>query len=442
MTPREIILIGLGREARAACAYFRAAAPLASIRVFDDDPQKAESFAGTHNAQVIDGAAILTNKNIDTIFLRAPGAPPTHTLLAALAAANQTLTTYLGYWLSQHKASVMATVTGSKGKSTTTSLTGLILQKAGLNLRVGGNIGIVPEGPPGGEKWVFETSSYQLHDIPAAAPVHALTSLYPEHLDWHGGFDNYLAAKLRPLVLDANCVGVIPRGLRDRVAHLPNRFFFADDHAHIKPDAISLFHEGESVRVAFSEAGAERLANNPLLNHNLGVAATVALVASGLPLETIAHAASAAIDAWAGLPSRQALVGKFADRIWIDDALATIPQATLAALQQWPNRPVKLIMGGRDRHQDFSTMIDYVNTRPDVTIFAYGDSAKHIAAGVPGMVLCQNFDEALAGAYGASAPGDVILFSPAGATQEKGASYEDRARRFAEFARSKGNADG
>jgi UDP-N-acetylmuramoylalanine-D-glutamate ligase len=77
-----------------------------------------------------------------------------------------------------------------------------------------------------------------------------------------------------------------------------------------------------------------------------------------------------------------------------------------------------------------------------VAIFAYGDSAKHIAAGVADMVLCQNFDEALSGAYDASTPGDVILFSPAGATQEKGASYEDRARRFAEFARSKGNAHG
>ena len=434
---RDVVLIGLGREAAAAAAYFRATAPGTKLFVSDDNADKARAFALTHNATFVAIADLVAQTPPNALYLRAPGAPPHHATLAALAGAGRYLTTYLGYWLLAHRPAVMATITGSKGKSTTTSLTGLILQQTGLDAHVGGNIGVVPESAPGTERWVFETSSYQLHDIPAAAPVHALTSLYPEHLDWHGGFENYLAAKLRPFTIDANCQGVIPHALRDRVAHLPNRFFFADDHAHIKPDAITIFKEGDDARVAFSPEGAQRLADNPLLRHNLGVAATVALIASGLSPAAIARAASAAVDAWAGLPSRQALVGHYAGRIWIDDALATIPQATLAALQQWPNRPVKLIMGGRDRHQDFTTMIDYVNAREDVTIFAFNDSAKRVGAEVKRATIVANMEEALAAAYAASAPGDVILFSPAGATQEAGLSYQDRARRFAEFARSK-----
>ncbi len=437
--PRDIVLIGAGREAQAAATYFRSAAP---PFVFDDNADKARAFAAANGAIALASSEVMTRA--DALFLRAPGMAPRHDLLVALSGAKREVTTYLGHWLTTHRPAVLATITGSKGKSTTTALCAAILDKAGLNVRAGGNIGIVPEGPPGAARWVFETSSYQLHDIPAAAPVHAMTTLYPEHLDWHGGFDNYLAAKLRPFAIDATCKGVIPRVLAERLRHLPNELHLAEDIVAISGGVLTLSHDGAQASAPISALAAERLAS-PLLAYNFTVALATATIASGAPLDALCRAGDCALATWTGLPSRQNMIGEFAQRVWVDDALATIPQATMAALQRWPDRAVRLIMGGRNREQDFTAMIEYVNGRADVYVYAYGDSTARFAASLKRATVCQSLDEALAAAFADSKPGEVMLFSPAGATSEPGFTYQDRARRFADFARAqsgKVQADG
>jgi UDP-N-acetylmuramoylalanine--D-glutamate ligase len=434
---RRIVLIGAGREAEAASAYFRATAPHIPRFVFDDNAEKAKAFAAAH------GAAAFTaddGEDADIVYLRAPGMPPRHPFLTALGARGANVTTYLGYWLAHHRPAILATITGSKGKSTTTALCAAILDHAGLNVRAGGNIGIVPEGPPDETRWVFETSSYQLHDVPAAAPVHALTTLYPEHLDWHGGFANYLAAKLRPFEIDPTCVGVIPRKLAGHVAHLPNEFFLAEDLVKLEDNTVRLRLGAGKAMQELSPASTEALASNPLLAHNFMVALATAAKACRTAPSDIVTAADKALAAFTGLPSRQNLIGEFASRFWVDDALATIPQATMAALQRWPDRPVRLIMGGRNREQDFTAMIEYVNGRADVSVYAYGDSIPRFASQLKRAALVASLDEALNSAFSDSKPGEVILFSPAGATSEPGATYQDRARRFAEFARAQENA--
>jgi UDP-N-acetylmuramoylalanine--D-glutamate ligase len=432
--PRRIVLIGAGREAHAASAYFHETAQQTPLLVYDDNAEKARAFAAAH------GAAPLPDIDCDyrdTLFLRAPGMPPRHAFLVALNENGAEATTYLGYWLAHHRRAALATITGSKGKSTTTALCASILEHANINVRAGGNIGVVPEAPPRGERWVFETSSYQLHDIPAAAPVHALTTLYPEHLDWHGGFANYLAAKLRPFAIDPACIGIIPRDLAAHVAHLPNSFVFADDTVTVAEAVVTLRVGPAVARATLSEPSAKRLNANPLLAHNFVMALATAAIASKEDLSLLCAAADEALAVWSGLPSRQNLIGEFAGRFWIDDALATIPQATMAALQRWPDRPVRLIMGGRNREQDFTTMIDYVNSRADVSVYAYGDSIPRFASQLKRATVVNSLDEALAAAFADSKPGEVILFSPAGATSEPGATYQDRARRFAEFARAR-----
>ncbi len=435
--PRRVVLIGAGREAQAASAYFLATAPQIPRFVFDDNAEKAQGFAAAHAA-----VPLLADDrdDADTLYLRAPGMPPRHPFLTALNKRGANVTTYLGYWLAHHRPAVLATITGSKGKSTTTALCAAILDNAGLNVRAGGNIGVVPEGPPDDARWVFETSSYQLHDIPAAPPVHALTTLYPEHLDWHGGLANYLAAKLRPFQIDPDCIGVIPRKLAEHVAHLPNAFFFAEDLVKLADNTVTLRLGAGKALQELSPSSAERLASNPLLAHNFMVALATAAKACREAPSDIVTAADKALAAFTGLPSRQNLIGEFAQRFWVDDALATIPQATMAALQRWPDRPVRLIMGGRNREQDFTAMIEYVNGRPDVSVYAYGDSIPRFASQLKRAAIVTSLDEALNSAFSDSKPGEVILFSPAGATSEPNATYQDRARRFAEFARAQESA--
>ena len=96
----------------------------------------------------------------------------------------------LGLWLAEADLRRVLCVTGTKGKSTTSSLTGHLLTGLGYRCMVGGNIGAVPYDPANAgdfDFWVIEVSSYQATDLPVSPPVVAVTSLHPDHLDWHGG---------------------------------------------------------------------------------------------------------------------------------------------------------------------------------------------------------------------------------------------------------------
>ena len=105
----------------------------------------------------------------------------------------------LGLWLAEADLRRVLCVTGTKGKSTTSSLTGHLLTGLGYRCMVGGNIGAVPYDPANAgdfDFWVIEVSSYQATDLPVSPPVVAVTSLHPDHLDWHGGVEQYYRDKL------------------------------------------------------------------------------------------------------------------------------------------------------------------------------------------------------------------------------------------------------
>ena len=105
----------------------------------------------------------------------------------------------LGLWLAEADLRRVLCVTGTKGKSTTSSLTGHLLTGLGYRCMVGGNIGAVPYDPGNAgdfDFWVIEVSSYQATDLPCSPPVVAVTSLHPDHLDWHGGVEQYYRDKL------------------------------------------------------------------------------------------------------------------------------------------------------------------------------------------------------------------------------------------------------
>ena len=105
----------------------------------------------------------------------------------------------LGLWLAEQDPRKVLCVTGTKGKSTTVSVTGHLLTGLGYECLVAGNIGVVPYDPAEErdfDYWVIEVSSYQATDLPCTPPVTAVTSLHPDHLDWHGGVERYYRDKL------------------------------------------------------------------------------------------------------------------------------------------------------------------------------------------------------------------------------------------------------
>jgi UDP-N-acetylmuramoylalanine--D-glutamate ligase len=126
------------------------------------------------------------------------------------------------------------------------------------------------------------------------------------------------------------------------------------------------------------------------------------------------------------------VIGGFAGRTWVDDALATIPEATLAALERWRDSRVRLVVGGKDRGVDLAALADRLRANRRVSVHAYGPTGERLAALLrrPDAWADRDLAATIADALAASAPGDVILFSPAAASFEPGWSYEQRSQVF------------
>ena len=133
------------------------------------------------------------------VVVKTPGLSRYRPEVAQLSAAGIPVVGGLGLWLAEADLRRVLCVTGTKGKSTTSSLTGHLITGLGYRCLVGGNIGAVPYDPDHTgdfDYWVIEVSSYQATDLPVSPPVVAVTSLHPDHLDWHGGVEQYYRDKL------------------------------------------------------------------------------------------------------------------------------------------------------------------------------------------------------------------------------------------------------
>ena len=192
---RPVGIWGWGIEGRVAWA--RLAALAVDPVIVDDHPVAGDS--GPSDLVIPFDAGGREALAACSVVVKSPGVSRYRHEVAALEHQGVQVVGGLGLWMEEVDRSRVVAVTGSKGKSTTVSVMGHLL--AGLDQRafIGGNLGVPPYSPdaPGDvEWWVVETSSYQATDLWSAPPVVAVTSLHPDHLDWHGSAERYFADKL------------------------------------------------------------------------------------------------------------------------------------------------------------------------------------------------------------------------------------------------------
>ncbi|MEJ7797301.1 MAG: UDP-N-acetylmuramoyl-L-alanine--D-glutamate ligase [Solirubrobacteraceae bacterium] len=311
-------------------------------------------------------------------------------------------------------------VTGTNGKTTTVQLLGHIHREAGLSVAVAGNVGAAVSGLVGqldpGAVVICEVSSFQLEDVLEFAPEGAvLLNVQPDHLDRHGTFDDYLAAKLRVFARQGNDdVAVAPAGLAGvpdlggcarHVAFGPGGEL--DDRAgHLWWDERPLIaHEEIRLRGAHNRA-------------NAAAAAAIAL-ARGIDPDAV----RVALRTFGGVEHRLEDVASIAGVLYVNDSKATNVASTLVALASF-RAPVHLILGGLGKGQDFSAL----RGRSHRT-YLIGAAAEQLEREVGGE-RCGDLELALARARAAALPGDVVLLSPACASFDQFADYEARGRAF------------
>lgn len=373
-----------------------------------------------------------------------PAVPKEAPFLRALARAGARLTTEMNLTIARLRAPIFA-VTGSNGKSTTTALLGRAVEEAGLRAFVGGNIGrpLLNETDAIGEgdRVVLELSSFQLEDLRAAGGVRpqvaVVTNLTPNHLDRHGTFEAYAAAK-RTIVERQEPEDAAVLNREDEVVLA----FAGATRARIATFGIAPPRSGAGsyLREGFlcyrDEDGTEhRVLPASALSlpgrHNLlnALAVLAAIGAARLPLA----AAARAIASFPGLPDRLELVRERRGVRWYNDSKATTPEAARAAIDAF-EPPLLLIAGGQDKGMDPEPLLAAAAARARAVLFI-GKVRRVLAAALearaPGRALVfETLEDAVAAAERAAPPGATVLFSPGYASYDMFASYEERGERF------------
>jgi UDP-N-acetylmuramoylalanine--D-glutamate ligase len=390
------VYYGLGKSGEAASARLRERG--------DEVVLVDRELGNEEDVRLLDGAGLV---------LKTPGVPPDRPLLAT--ARERGIPVWSEVELGFHLLpdSRFVGVTGTNGKTTTTALLGAIFRFAGRDVAVAGNIGVPLTSVRRADWVVCELSSFQLEDVHAfACDVAVLLNLGPDHLDRYPSFEAYRDAKLR--VFERARVAVVPRGL-----------------APAAPAAAIEF------------AATDELPAEPLLrgahNRENAAAATAAARAAGIQDAHIAEA----LRSFPGVPHRLEVVGEHAGVRYVNDSKATNVAAARRALAAYADEPVHLILGGSLKGEDFAPLAAAVG--PNVrSIHLVGAASAQLAAAFAGRAdevpvdLDGDLARALAHASTVAGRGDVVLLSPACASYDQFANFEERGDRFRGLVRELG----
>ena len=405
------------------------------VAVWDEKSETAMDPAVRRELAALDvpvfGDGRLPDRAFDCAF-RSPGLRPDAPVLAAQAARGCALTSEMEAFLQVCPCPVIA-VTGSDGKTTTTTLIAEMLKAAGRTVWLGGNIGTpllhrAEEMSPA-DFAVVELSSFQLMTMRIRPAVAVVTNLAPNHLDWHRGMEEYIAAKqnlfLRQtsedtLVLNADCP--VTRGFA--AAAPANVLFFsrrAEADACLADGMLRLFGKDAFPAGEILLPGAHNIEN--YLAAMLAVSKTAG-----------ADAMRAVASSFAGVAHRIEFVRELRGVRYYNDSIASSPTRAIAGLKSFPE-PVILIAGGSDKKIPFDTLAEEICRRVK-RLYLTGDTAGKIHAAVsacsdpPPVQVTDSLAAAVTLSSQAAAPGDVVLMSPACASFDRYKNFAERGELF------------
>ncbi len=339
-------------------------------------------------------------------------------------------------------------ITGSAGKTTTTTLVGRIAAQGlapNRHLWVGGNIGLPlinqVDEMRSDDLVVLELSSFQLEQMTISPRVGAVLNITPNHLDRHESMQAYTAAKARILLFqDQGGTAVLNRedaGSWALASQVRGRLIsFGQGHpgpgqcgAYVDDDAIWLLDAGEPVRLMSRSIIRLRGEHNV---RNVLAACAIAY-AAGLPTSTMA----VGIEGFEGVAHRLEFVREWRGAAWYNDSIATTPERSMAAIRSF-NEPLVLLAGGRDKKLPWADFAALAHQRLDHLI-VFGEAAGKILSAVspirPGqrpftVTQCALLREAVQAAANLIQPGGVVLLSPGGTSYDEFRDFEERGECF------------
>lgn len=432
---RSTAIWGLGREGLAVWRAVRARWPDKPLVIVGRAADRAAVLeSGDAQASWRDQDAADCWRGLD-IVVKSPGISPYAAPAQRCRDAGVAITSGTALWFAERLPGLKICVTGTKGKSTTSSLIAHLLRARGLAVGLVGNIGVplldVLAPPLMPAAWVIELSSYQTRDawLPDVAVV---LNLFPEHLDWHGSEQRYFEDKLA-LVTEAQAGSVVLGHADPRLRALGAstervRWFGRADGWHLRGGELWRADE------VWPEAASLKLpgAHNAL---NLGAAMT-AIEALGWD----ARAQKPSLASFRGLPHRLQPLGERGSIRYVNDSISTTPHASIAALQCFPEVPLSIIVGGHDRGVSWAAFAEHLQAHPVHRVVCIGENGAAIAAllstkGLDVQIAkADSMQTALKMAKQGLPPGGVVLLSPGAPSYGGFRDHVDRAEAFARAA--------
>jgi UDP-N-acetylmuramoylalanine--D-glutamate ligase len=438
---KRVLVVGLGKSGLAAAMFLRGQ----GARVTVSDTRSAvaleKEIPALLDAGIMvesGGHGLLTFRRQDLIVI-SPGVPMDTPEVKQVVAFGLPVIGELEL-ASRYLQGRVVAITGSNGKTTTTTLVGKIFDDAGVPTLVGGNIGLpvidlVAKSMPETVS-VLEVSSFQLETVEEFHPwIAVILNITPDHLDRHGSFESYVAAKERIFARqDANDFLVL--NADDRVtqicaARAKSEVFWFSGTKAVRRGAF--LRDGVIVWVE-KEGGVTEpvlpVSEIPLKGaHN--VENVLAAVCTARLAKISTESVRASVAAFHAVEHRLELVRKFNEVEFYNDSKATNVDAAMKAVASFAGG-IHLILGGKDKDSDYGVMADLLKKRVKVvyTVGSAAEKIEHQLHGVVKMVSAQTIEAAVAEAAKAAAPGDVVLLSPACSSFDQFENYEHRGRVF------------
>ncbi|MDN4162824.1 UDP-N-acetylmuramoyl-L-alanine--D-glutamate ligase [Nocardioides abyssi] len=428
---RTVVVWGAGREGRAALAELTARGLHPTVALTGDGVVPDDLAS-----QAVTGEAALERLAAADVVVKSPGVPHTAPEYLHLRERGVPVTSLTDLWLHDNGARTVA-VTGTKGKSTTASLVRHLLAGLGVDAALVGNGGVpVTAGDrPDAAYAVAEVSSYQAADLTCSPRVAVVTSLYAEHLPWHGGYEQYVADKLTLVahgpetVVVPDVAGEVARLVAARLGPATRLLDPAALGLVVTDDGLSWQDAGDLRADEVALRGRHNLANLAL-----ALAAVDTLVGESTAGPDRGRLLAAA-RTFAPLAHRLEQVPSGDGRAWVDDSLATAPESVVAALETYAATPVVLLAGGADRGLSFAPLVDYLARRDPaarVATIAVGPAGARLARELDDVRLAPDFATALAwaGSTADTVGAEVVLLSPGAPSFDEFASFEERSTAF------------
>ncbi|MBQ8827059.1 MAG: UDP-N-acetylmuramoyl-L-alanine--D-glutamate ligase [Oscillospiraceae bacterium] len=402
----------------------------------------ADSFE-TMGAKLSLGENYLEPIYSSDIVFRAPGVYYLNEALTKAREAGVAVTSEMEVFFDICPCKIIA-ITGTEGKTTTTTIISEVLAKSGRTVHKGGNIGraLLPlvEEMKSDDIAVVELSSFQLISMRRSPDTALITNVYPDHLNVHSSMEEYIGAK-KNLILHQNAFGkavlnadnadtnALSSDVRGRLLKF-SRLGKVDRGAYLDEEGWLCYTEnGNKERIVHKDS-----IKLPGYHNIENYLAAIAVLHGNVPNETIAETAKT----FGGVEHRIEFVRELDGVRYYNDSIATSPVSVIAGLKAFSQKLI-VIAGGSDKKLDYNDLAEPINSSVKVLVLT-GDTADMIEAAVKGykdydenscrIIRADSMEDAVRAAREAAVSGDVITLSPASASFDRYKNFEERGRHF------------